>query len=47
MNKKIGITGGDLRIGYLAELLAKDKYIVNTYAIDVGEHVCARINSGT
>ena len=34
MIKKIGIIGGDLRIIRLAQMLAKDKYMLYTYALE-------------
>lgn len=34
MSNKIGIIGGDLRIIRLSELLAKDNYIIYTYALE-------------
>ena len=37
MTKKIGILGGDLRIIYLAESLAKDNFNVYTYGLEKNE----------
>ena len=34
MPKTIGIIGGDLRIIRLAEILAKEKYLIYTYGIE-------------
>lgn len=40
MAENITIIGGDLRIVKLAEMLAKDKFVIKTFGIEKAENIC-------